>query len=158
MNFLSKLRKELHSAEIRRCRSSCLFLSPAQQPSSIPSSSSATSSSVREREGVERAAGQTIRVRPPSSPLLSSPTHHAHYFLKIWNQTDGQTDRDGGGDGGGGMALPKNGKSPMQKGESKKGLYRRAPKRYSRFRAECDQCRPEQQAKYKTEEMYYPLV
>ena len=54
-------------------------------------------------------------------PLLSSPTHHAHYFLKIWNQTDGQTDRDGGGDGGGGMALPKNGKSPMQKWETKRG-------------------------------------
>ena len=73
----------------------------------------------REQSGAV-AAGQTIRVRPPSSPLLSSPTHHAHYFLKIWNQTDRQTDRDGGGDGGG-MALPKNGKSPMQKGETKRG-------------------------------------
>ena len=125
MISLSKLRKELHS--LRRNSPVPLPLPPFAGSATI-SSSSATSSSVRPREeDCSGAPGQTIRVRPPSSP-----THHARYFLKIWNQTTRQTDRDGGDDGdGGGMALPKNGKSPMQKGESsKKGLYRRAPKRY----------------------------
>ena len=82
---MSKTASLLHLVKIRRCRSSSCLLSPAQQPSRHHPRRHRPSD--RGREGAERAAVQTIRVRPPSSP-----THHARYFLKIWNQTTRQTD------------------------------------------------------------------
>ena len=95
---------------------------------------------VRPTEGGREQSGR--RCRPSVSALPPLPrTTRATFSRSGTRQPDRRTHRDDGGGGGdgGGMALPKNGKSPMQKGESsKKGLYRRAPKRYSRFRADCD--------------------
>ena len=76
------------------------------------------------RDVIVRPREQSGADHPCPPSLLSSSllSHAPRALLSQDLEPDRQTDRDGCGDGG--MALPRNGKSPMQKWEHKDGSKR----------------------------------